>query len=440
MKNLNLLEDNTKKLFINFALPGVISALAMCLYGIVDGIILGRFVNSNALAAVNMASPIFNIISCFGILIAIGGNTLTGISLGQKDIKKANNYFNNSFFTLFLVSILIFIIIVFFPNLIAKLVGANDSLLPLVSKYIQTFGFFIIPICLNILLGISLQSIGKPSLYMIGNMLSVFINIVLDIIFVCFLNMGIFGAALSSGISATLVFLVFLLQFINQKSILRIRKFTINLKAVLHMAYNGSSEAITQFSSGFSAMIFNWILITKFGEVGVSSFSIVQYISLVVTAIIMGMSRGITPIISVNYGANYYKRIKELISLSIKIVTIIGGLAALILIIFKIQLISIFIRDNVDVINTSSEIIKYYSLSFLFIGSNIILNSFYTAINDPKTSAILSILRYVLLICSFFVLPYIMGNVGLWLSFSVAELLCLFISLVYYKNTSSKFI
>lgn len=437
MKELNLLEDSIKKLFVSYALPGVISSLAMCLYGVVDGIILGRFVSVEALAAVNMSSPVFNIISCFGILIAIGGNTLSAISIGQKDIKKANNYFNNAFFTLLLISILIFIIVVFFPGYIAKLIGSNDVLLPLVSTYIRTFGLFIVPICLNILLGISLQSIGKPSLYMIGNIISVIINIILDIIFICFFGMGIFGAALASGISATLVFLLFIVQFIKLESTLKVRKFTLDIKSIGNMAYNGSSEAITQFSSGFSAMIFNWILISRFGDLGVSAFAVVQYISLVVTAIIMGMSRGITPLISINYGANYYIRIKKLISLSIKTVTIVGVLAALFLILFKTGLISIFIKNDINVITTSSEIIKYYSLSFICIGANIIINSFYTAINNPKVSAFLSILRYVLLIACFFVLPIVAGNTGLWLSFVVSELLCLIVSFIYFRDTTS---
>lgn len=85
---LDVLKDPISKLFRGYAIPGIVASLSMCLYGIINGIILGRFVGPNALAAVNMASPIFNIISCIGILIAIGGNTLTAISLGEQNKKK----------------------------------------------------------------------------------------------------------------------------------------------------------------------------------------------------------------------------------------------------------------------------------------------------------------------------------------------------------------
>lgn len=111
---LNVLKDPISKLFRGYAIPGIVASLSMCLYGIINGIILGRFVGPNALAAVNLASPIFNIISCIGILIAIGGNTLTAISLGEQNKVKANHYFNNAFYTLLMIAVVIFIMVVFF--------------------------------------------------------------------------------------------------------------------------------------------------------------------------------------------------------------------------------------------------------------------------------------------------------------------------------------
>ncbi|GIO99420.1 hypothetical protein J14TS5_45060 [Paenibacillus lautus] len=109
-----------------------------------------------------MASPVFNIISCFAILIAIGGNTLTAISLGNQDRKRANNYFNNAFFTLLFIAIFIFVIVVFAPGSLARMLGAKEVILHDVVLYMRTFGFFMIPIILNIFLGISMKSIGKP--------------------------------------------------------------------------------------------------------------------------------------------------------------------------------------------------------------------------------------------------------------------------------------
>lgn len=116
-KELDILHDKIPYLFRNFAIPGILSSLSMCLYGIIDGIILGRYVGPNAMAAVNMASPLFNIISCIAILIAIGGNTLVGISLGRQDTKKANHYFNNASAALFVIAIAIWIAVVFFFRL-----------------------------------------------------------------------------------------------------------------------------------------------------------------------------------------------------------------------------------------------------------------------------------------------------------------------------------
>ncbi|MEK3981958.1 hypothetical protein MHB77_01070 [Paenibacillus sp. FSL K6-3166] len=108
--------------------------------------------------------------------------------------------------------------------------------------------------------------------------------------------------------------------------------------------------------------------------------------------------------------------VSELIAVAIRIVTLVGVVCTAILIIFKSPFISLFVKDNLQVMNTSSEIITFYSVNFIFVGANIIINALYTAINNPRTSAILAILRYVLLIGNFFILPLILGNIGLWLS------------------------
>lgn len=427
-QELDLLHDRVPSLFRHFAIPGVLSSLSMCLYGIIDGMILGRFIGPNAMAAVNMASPIFNIISCLAILIAIGGNTLVGISLGEQNQKKANHYFNNAVITLFAIAAVIWAAVVFFPTQLAQAVGANYVLLPSVKQYIQTFGFFVIPIIFNIILGISLQSIGKPQLYMIGNMLTMGINIALDLLFICVLDWGIMGAALASGISATIVFFLFLSKFVRKDSILKIGRCHFDVPALLQMAFNGSSEAITQLCGGLSNLIFNWLLITKFGEVGVSAFAAVQYISLAINAIIIGMSRGVAAIISVNFGGKIMERVREILSLSLKTVTITGILCTLFLLLFKDPLIAVFVKDSLEVFETAAEIISYYSFSFIFIGANVVINTFYTAVNDPKTSAGLAVIRFALLISAFFLLPLLIGNTGLWLSFSSAEFVCLLIS------------
>ena len=433
-QKLDLLNDKISSLFFRFAIPGILSSLSMCLYGIIDGIILGRFIGPYAMAAVNMASPVFNVVSCFAILIAVGGNTIVGISLGEQNRDKANHYFNNAVTALLIVAAIIWIATVFFPIQLAQIVGANEVLLPFVKQYIQAFGFFVIPVVFNIILGISLQSIGKPQLYMIGNMLTMGINIALDLLFICVFNRGIFGAALASGISASIVFVLFLSKFTQKNSILKISRCHLDFPALLQMAYNGSSEAITQVCGGLSNLIFNWLLISKFGEVGVSAFAAVQYVSLAINAVIMGISRAIAPIISVNFGAKIIKRVREILSLSVKTVTAVGILCTVFLFLFKNPLISVFIQGNPTVFETAAEIISFYSFSFIFIGANVVINTFYTAVNDPKTSAELAVIRFVLLIGLFFVLPLFIGNIGLWLSFAFSELICLLISLLFLKK------
>lgn len=423
-QELDLLNDRVSLLFRRFAIPGVLSSLSMCLYNMIDGVILGRFIGPLAMAAVNMASPVFNMVSCLAILVTIGGNTLVGISLGQQDRDQANHYFNNAVAALWIIAAMIWVAVVFFPVPLARAVGANDVLLPFVKQYIQTFGFFVIPMILNILLGISLQSIGKPRLYMLGNMLTMGINIALDLLLICIGGWGIRGAALASGISATVVCVLFLSSFVRKNSALKIRRCRLDFPALWHMAYNGSSEAMTQVCGGLSNLVFNWLLISSFGEVGVSAFAAVQYISLAIHAVMMGLARGVAAIISVNYGASALHRVKAAFSLSVKVVTVLGMLGTAFLLLFRHPLISAFVKGNPAVLETAAEIISYYSFNFIFAGANVVIQTFFTAINDPRTSAGLAVARFALLVGSFFALPAFIGPIGLWLSFVVAEGMC----------------
>ena len=132
-------------------------------------------------------------------------------------------------------------------------------LLPLVKQYIQTFKFFVIPIILNIILGRSLQSIGKPRLYMLGNIRTTGIHTALDLLLICVFDWGVFGAALASGINAAIVFALFLSQVIRKDGILRIGRCRPDVPALLRMACNGSSEANTQPCGGLS----NFILFSR---------------------------------------------------------------------------------------------------------------------------------------------------------------------------------
>lgn len=434
--NLNLREDSIGKLFLKYSIPSAVGMMVYSIYVVIDGIFVGRVVGAEGLAAVNVAMPYFSLAFALSIMVGVGANTVVAIELGEGKIKKAQNTFNMAFFVLMAISMAITILTFIFLDDFARLLGANDNILPLVKDYIIVIGMFLPAFTGQGFLASALRAVEKPNLAMICNVSGSVLNVILDYIFIVELGLGVKGAALATGIAFTIAFFIGIIGFLQKDCILKFSRFDIQWKKIIRFLYNGSSEAITEITIAFTTFLFNIVLMNKLGDVGVSAFSIVSYITYLVTAIFIGISTGVAPIISFNYGAKESDRILQITKLTAKVMIGIGIIATCVLIFFGEALIELFAEGNLDLIDVTINACKIYAISFLFNGMNILGASYFTALEDAKTSVIISVLRGVVFIAiGIVLLPRIFGDNGIWMTVAFSEIITLVYTLRVMKKS-----
>lgn len=429
--NENILgTEKITKLFAKFSIPAIIAMLIAGMQSVVDGIFVGNFVSSNAMASVSIGAPFMQIVIGVSMLVSVGALSYMGRSLGENKIEQVQDIFKTSFISLSIAAVFFTIIGFLFSSNIAKFFGANDVLLNEVSLYIKTISICILPMSLAFLFGFSNRLLGKPDLYFKGMVLSLITNITLNFILIKILKLGIVGAALATGISYSSVFLVVVHPLIKKSSLINIFIGKFKKTIIIPVAYNGLSEAIASVTAAISAFLFNMAFIKFAGEDGVTAFSSIGYVTQFGSLIIFGIGDGISSIISYNYGAKYMDRVKSIFNLAMKIALCVGTLTFICVFFFSENLVKIFVPSNYEIINIAVSGSKIYALAYLIIAITTLSSSYFTAIGYAKESVIIALSRGLIFIAiGITVLPSIFGINGVWLTIPFSELMTLFICL-----------
>lgn len=422
---------------MKYSIPAMIAMVISGMQAIIDGIFLGNFVGANALASVNIVQPFLQVILGFSMIISIGSLSFIGRSLGRGEQEEAQNIFKTAFILIVTISIAIVVVGKSFSKEIAVLLGANQVLLGGVSLYTEIISMFVPMISLLILFGFINRIVEKPDLYLKGMILSVIINISLDFILIKQLSLGIKGAAFATGIAYSSAFIIVAGPMININNIINIFKGKFQRSVIIPVVYNGSSEGVTSIATATTAYLFNMTFMIIAGESGVAAFTIISYIGQSGMLIMFGISDGITPILSYNYGYKRKDRVIKTLKLALKINLVLGILLFIILIGFGEELISLFADENENVLNLAVKGSKIYAFSFLLCGFNIINSGYFTAIGDAKASIIIAVSRGILFIfLGIKILPMFMGINGVWFTVPFAEFITLVIGVYLMKKNA----
>lgn len=424
-------------LFRKYAIPGVIALLFMGLQTIIDGVVLGNFVGANALASVSLILPCYSFIAAVAIVMGVGCQTLISISLGKLDRQGAHDALRSAFLFLVFFAVGVSILIYSFAPSIARLLGSNDVLLPGAVGYLRALIPFFPVIVAMFFSDYVVKSIGRPVYSMVVMSGTVILNIVFDLLFVAVWGMGTAGAGLATGLAFTVGAMFNLPVIFNKKCIVSIGKGKFKGKMLWQMAYNGSSEGMSELSTGISTLLFNLALMKYLGESGVAAFTAINYVFFIGVIIFLGVSDGIIPIVSYNYGANQWSRIKEVIKIAAKSNFVIGVTLFLLLTFFGGQVISLFFDGSeAEVVRIAAAGTSIYAFAFLINGFNILSASYFTAMANAKLSIIISLLRGLVFVSiGIYVLPRIFGIEGIWYAVPIAEALTLLVSLTLVRRS-----
>lgn len=425
-----------KKLFAKLAIPSLVSMLFSSIYMMADGIFVGKIIGSKALAAINLVFPIIMIVFAIGDMIASGASVKIGIKLGEKKEEEASNIFSVAFLLMLVIdSILMILSLVFVKDVIFILIK-DKQLADLSYKFAYVFILALPIIAPFFALDNYLRLCGKAKMSMWINIVVSVLNVILDAILIGYFKLGIEYAALASVLSMSIGTIIFLYPFITKKVSLRFIKPKINIKEILYIMYNGSSEFFSNISGSSMSIITNGFLLYYGGPVGVAAFSIVMYIDTLISPLLFGMIDSMQPVISYNYGAKNYERITAFF----KITCVIGFTISIVtmIIMFAIPdfLVGLFSpKSDVDIIHMGKIALLLSAPSYLFNWFTMIVGGFLTGLEKATASIVVMLVESVILpLVLIVVLTKIIGVYGIFLAPSIGGVISVAIAFILWRK------
>lgn len=421
-----------KKLF-RFTVPTVLMMVFTSIYGVVDGFFVSNFAGKTPFAAINLIMPFVMVIGGMGFMIGTGGTALVSKVLGEGDRKKANEFFTMMIIFVLILAAVVSALGITFIRPVAKFLGADEQMM----GYCVVYGRIVIGFSAAFMLQNVFQSFliaaEKPKLGLITILAAGCTNMALDALFVGVFKWGVAGAAVATGISECVGGFIPLVYFIMpNKSLLRVVKTKLDIKAILQACGNGSSELMSNISSSVVGMLYNIQLGRLSGENGIAAYGVLMYVQFVFIAIFIGYSIGVAPIIGYNYGAQNYAELKSMRKKSMLIMGVLGVILSAVAFCFAKPLAKIFVSYDAELLALTVRAFKIYAIHFLLCGFNIFASSFFTALNNGGVSAAISFLRtLVFQSAAVIIMPIMFGVNGIWWAVVVAEVCAFIISTTF---------
>lgn len=426
----NLGIEPISKLLFKQALPASIGILVMSLNILIDTIFVGQWIGSIAIAAINVVLPVSFFIAALGMAIGIGGSSIISRSLGSENIQKAKYTFANQITLTILITVSFVFLGLYFIESIIPLFGGKGGIYE-PSKIYYTIVLYGVPFLALSMMGNSvIRAEGKPKFAMYALMIPSVGNIVLDIVFIKYLNMGMAGAAWATTGSYVLCFVFIFWFFSSNKSELKIKTHHLSLKKpiVKEITSLGSITLARQATVSITYLLMNNILYNYGGEVSVTAYAIVGRMMMFSLFPVYGITQGFLPIAGYNFGAKNFERVKEVIYLAIKYASFFATLVFLVLMIFPEEITKVFTSD-VDVIRETPAAMRWVFLATPIIAIQLIGAAYFQGIGKAKTGLILALLRQgILFVPLILILPLFFGEMGAWISFPISDFLATIIT------------
>ena len=426
------------KRLLRFTFPSMVMMVFTSLYSVVDGFFVSNFVGKTPFAAVNFIMPVLMILGSVGFMFGAGGSALVSKTMGEGEPEKARKLFSLFVYSTAVCGVIIAVISFIFIRPLAAFMGAEGEMLDNCVLYgrilLLSLPFF--------MLQFEFQSFfitaEKPQM---GLVVTVVCGMVLDALFMAFFSWGLVGAAAATAISQILGGLIPILYFCRADAgTLWLTKTKIDGKALLKACTNGSSELMSNISMSIVSILYNFQLMRYAGENGIAAYGVLMYVNMIFLAIFIGYSTGVAPVVGYHYGAENHSELKGLLKKSYVIIGIFAVAMFMLAELLAGTLAGIFVGYDQELMEMTERAFMIYSVSFLFSGIAIYGSSFFTALNDGLTSALISFLRSLLFqVAAVIILPLIFGIDGIWFSVVAAELVAAVMTVLFIAAKKKKY-
>lgn len=432
---------NYRKL-LQFTFPSIVMMIFTSIYGVADGFFVSNFAGKTPFAAVNFIMPILLILGCVGFMFGTGGSALISKTLGEGKSRKANELFSMLVYVSIILGILLAVLGFFLIRPVAVLMGAEGELLEDCLLYgkinLLALPFYILQYEFQCLFAAA----EKPKLGLYITVASGITNMVLDGLFVAVFSWGLAGAAAATAFSQFVGGILPVFYFAGKnESRFQLVRFQFDGRALVKICANGASELMSNISMSFVGMLYNIQLMKYAGENGVAAYGVLMYVSMVFQAVFLGYAVGMAPVVSYHYGAGNKKEVKNLLRRSI---LLIGSFSAAMCVMGELlgrPFSVLFVGYDGELLDLTAHAFAVFSLSFLFSGFAILGSSFFTALNDGLTSALISFLRTLVFeAAAIMIFPLIWGIDGIWWSVVAAEILAVLVTILFLVKKRKRYL
>lgn len=416
-RTISLADHFDDRKLLRFTSHSIMAMIFTSIYGIVDGFFVSNYAGAVAFAALNLVMPLLMMIAAVGFMFGTGGVALVSLKLGQKEEKQANEIFSLITCTLLTLGILLSLTGYLFAPQAAMLLGASEELLPYSVLYARISMISMTAFMLQHFFQSFLIAAERPRMGFWITVIAGLINMILDYVFVAGFGLGLAGAAWATVISEWMGGLIPLVFFLlPDRTPLRLGRIRWRPRALIKTCTNGSSEFLSNAAASLVGMLYNRQLLFYMGTNGIAAYGVIMYVNFVFAGIFFGYAMGVSPIISYQYGAKNWTELRNIFQRSLALL-IKAGLGLTLLAELSAGLLAgIFVGYDSDLYALTVHGMRVYDTAFLFMGFNVFGSALFTALGNGKVSALLSLVRSVLLQVSLILLlPLFLGGDSLWM-------------------------
>ena len=413
-----------------FAVPSVIAMLVSALYNMVDQLFIGHSIGVLGNAATNVAFPLSMVCTSIGLLCGIGGAANFNLCMGRKETEHAKSYVGNAVSMLAILGVILCIAVQLFLRPMMILFGATADVLTYACTYtrITSIGF---PFLIVTIGGSNLiRADGSPNYSMACNLVGAVVNSILDPLFIFVFHMGMAGAALATITGQVLSFLL-VVRYLRGFKTLPLSLSDLKPKTAywIQIASLGATPAFNQVAMMVVQIVMNNTL-THYGsnsiygsDIPLACAGIISKVNMLFFSFVIGISQGLQPIVSFNFGAAKYDRVKEAYKKAVFAATAISVVAFLCFQLFPRQIISIFGSGSEEYLHFAERYFRIF-LFFTFLnGIQPVSSNFFTSIGAPKKGIFLSLTRQIIfLLPLLLIFPYLFGIDGVMYTAPIADL------------------
>lgn len=429
-----------------FAIPSIIAMLVGSLYNMVDQLFIGNFVGSLGNGATNIQFPLSILNVSIALLCGIGAASTFNLAMGRGETEKAGHYIGNAVFVMIIGGFLLTIVTEIFLEPILLGCGATENILPYAIEYsrICALGY---PLFILSAGGAHIvRADGSPNMTMAINMVGAIINTILDFIFVAIFHWGMTGAAVATIIGQYVAGIMVLLYLTKFKTVkLSKEHFIPDPKIIIAIASLGAAPFINQIAMMLVQIVMNHVMkhygsLSIYGpDIPITCAGIISKVNGICFSFVIGISQGLQPIISYNYGAQKYNRVKKALLLGFKLAACVTFTSWACFQLFPRQIVSIFGTGNELYFDFCSKYFRVFLFGIFSAFLQPLSSNFFTAIGKPYKGIFMSLTRQVLFLTPLIIcLPLIFGFDGVLYAGPIADALSFTICLILVRIEFSR--